>query len=285
MTVSVTVPNSAPALKLAAEFLDGMAKIAPAHVEAVVTVMGEKHISPDLGPVGAPTQTVAEQTPQPEAAAVSAPEANSTAPEAGGGGIELDKRGIPWDERIHSRGRSLNADGTWRMKRGVDDDLVRQVEAEYIHPDDQAPAAPAPAPAAPPPAPAPAIETKLELVDANGPTLEAYFTEGWTEDALIEHGYVRRVPATPAAPAPAPAPAAPAAPAPAADAAAGDAPTCPTTFLPWVMGQTTAGKFTVENVAATIVAVMGEGKTMADVAKQPDQIPAIYNALIKQYGA
>lgn len=41
-----------------------------------------------------------------------------------------DSAGLPWDERIHSSNRAFNADGTWRRRRGVSDDLVKQVEAE-----------------------------------------------------------------------------------------------------------------------------------------------------------
>lgn len=41
-----------------------------------------------------------------------------------------DVNGLPWDERIHSGTKALNADGTWRTKRGVDKALVASVEAE-----------------------------------------------------------------------------------------------------------------------------------------------------------
>lgn len=41
-----------------------------------------------------------------------------------------DSNGLPWDERIHASSKALNADGTWRTKRGVDKALVAQVEAE-----------------------------------------------------------------------------------------------------------------------------------------------------------
>jgi hypothetical protein len=45
--------------------------------------------------------------------------------------VELDYKGLPWDERIHSSNKAKNADGTWRYKRGVDrDTLVPQVESE-----------------------------------------------------------------------------------------------------------------------------------------------------------
>lgn len=41
-----------------------------------------------------------------------------------------DADGIKWDARIHSSSRELNKDGTWRKRRGVNTDLVTQVEAE-----------------------------------------------------------------------------------------------------------------------------------------------------------
>lgn len=41
-----------------------------------------------------------------------------------------DADGIKWDKRIHSSSKELNKDGTWRKRRGVDDALVKQVEAE-----------------------------------------------------------------------------------------------------------------------------------------------------------
>ena len=41
-----------------------------------------------------------------------------------------DADGVKWDKRIHSSSKELNKDGTWRKRRGVADELVRQVEAE-----------------------------------------------------------------------------------------------------------------------------------------------------------
>lgn len=41
-----------------------------------------------------------------------------------------DSTGLVWDERIHASSKALNADGTWRTKRGVDKALVTEVEAE-----------------------------------------------------------------------------------------------------------------------------------------------------------
>lgn len=43
---------------------------------------------------------------------------------------ERDSRGLPWHADIHASSKALNADGTWRTKRGVDKALVASVEAE-----------------------------------------------------------------------------------------------------------------------------------------------------------
>lgn len=42
----------------------------------------------------------------------------------------LDSAGIMWDARIHASTRTKVADGTWKMKRGVEPELVAQVMAE-----------------------------------------------------------------------------------------------------------------------------------------------------------
>ena len=91
---------------------------------------------------------------------------------------ELDVRGLPWDERIHSTKKGKNADGSWRNRRGVDKDLLAQVEAELkatysnTQPVQEAPTAPALPTTAPvnhinDPAPAvtqPVVEAKPEPV-------------------------------------------------------------------------------------------------------------------------
>lgn len=103
-----------------------------------------------------------------------------TTTELPGEGVELDKNGIPWDERIHAGTKRKNADGTWSLKKGVDKELAAQIIAEYqvaAPSKPSAPAAPsAPAkpgvPAAPskPSAPVPPAPPKAE--DA-GPTVKA----------------------------------------------------------------------------------------------------------------
>lgn len=49
---------------------------------------------------------------------------------AGASSVDLDKHGLPWDNRIHAESKAKIADGTWRKKRNVDPGLVAQVEAE-----------------------------------------------------------------------------------------------------------------------------------------------------------
>lgn len=45
--------------------------------------------------------------------------------------VELDAAGMPWDERIHSSAKSKVKDGTWKLRRGVEDHEVQAVKAEY----------------------------------------------------------------------------------------------------------------------------------------------------------
>lgn len=44
--------------------------------------------------------------------------------------VELDKEGLPWDERIHSGSKSRMKSGCWTKKRQVDPELVATVETE-----------------------------------------------------------------------------------------------------------------------------------------------------------
>jgi len=43
---------------------------------------------------------------------------------------ELDSAGNPWDSRIHTVKRTKNQNGTWKLRRGVDKNLVAQIAAE-----------------------------------------------------------------------------------------------------------------------------------------------------------
>lgn len=42
----------------------------------------------------------------------------------------FDSKGTPWDARIHSESKATVADGTWRKRRGVSDELFNEVMAE-----------------------------------------------------------------------------------------------------------------------------------------------------------
>lgn len=46
------------------------------------------------------------------------------------GAPAVDSAGVPWDARIHASSKATVADGTWRMKRGVDKAVVDAVTAE-----------------------------------------------------------------------------------------------------------------------------------------------------------
>lgn len=74
--------------------------------------------------------------PQPGAAAPTQPQAVTGTADADDEGAvnanapAVDTAGLPWDERIHAKTKATIADGTWRKRRGVNDMLVQQVEAE-----------------------------------------------------------------------------------------------------------------------------------------------------------
>lgn len=96
--------------------------------------------------------------------------------------VELDKNGIPWDERIHAGTKRKNADGTWSLKKGVDKELVAQIIAEYqvaapttttVPAPPAAPAKPG-VPPAPPAAPAkPGVPPAPPKAEDAGPTVKA----------------------------------------------------------------------------------------------------------------
>jgi len=78
---------------------------------------------PDVAAV-APKSDVAAVAPKSD---VAAEKVANTQPTASG---TTDKDGWAWDGRIHSAGKTLNADGTWRLKRGVAKELIDTVLAE-----------------------------------------------------------------------------------------------------------------------------------------------------------
>lgn len=85
---------------------------------AASTVLGPSLVIPNLTSAQ-PTETPTSQTTVVLSAAL-----GRTA------NLNFDVNGLPWDQRIHSSQRTFNADGTWRMKRGIEKALVTSVEAE-----------------------------------------------------------------------------------------------------------------------------------------------------------
>jgi hypothetical protein len=76
--------------------------------------------------------------------------------------VSVDSSGLPWDARIHSASRSLNADGTWRAKRGLNTDAKVQVEKE-LHQVMSIPSPPQPQQTqVPPPPPASIVEQTVD---------------------------------------------------------------------------------------------------------------------------
>lgn len=70
-------------------------------------------------------------------AAAAAPPASAPTPPpvpevaAGPASPTVDITGLPWDARIHAANRSTNQDGSWRQRRGLNDDALKnRIEAE-----------------------------------------------------------------------------------------------------------------------------------------------------------
>lgn len=114
----------------------------------------------------------------------------------------VDSRGWSWDARIHSANKSLNADGTWRQKRGLNDEMLKnRVEAELRQaagagaalavPPAAPPAVPGvpPAPAAPAVPPAPGVETFATLmVRLSGPMVAGKLSPEKITELLLPVG-------------------------------------------------------------------------------------------------
>lgn len=90
----------------------------------VAAVITQETLPPIVGnePPAAPGAST-DLTPPPPPPNVGAAAGSNTS-------LVLDKNGLPWNERIHSSSKNLNADGTWRYLRGGDVDLRAAVEAE-----------------------------------------------------------------------------------------------------------------------------------------------------------
>jgi len=45
-------------------------------------------------------------------------------------GVDVDAAGYPWDERIHAGTKTKKTNGEWKLRKGVDKDLVVQIQTE-----------------------------------------------------------------------------------------------------------------------------------------------------------
>lgn len=88
----------------------------PAIAPAALPVTGTPPIAPP--PIAPPPAAIVPPAP---AIAIASPPAPTG---------EVDSAGLPWDARIHAASKSKIGDGTWRMKKGVDEATKLAVVAE-----------------------------------------------------------------------------------------------------------------------------------------------------------
>lgn len=155
--------------------------------------------------------------------------------------VPVDKDGLPWDQRIHSESKAVNADKTWRKKRNVGPDKVAEIEAELRAVMGIAPAA-APTPAAKPEAAWP--------FPSRGPVPQA--------------AVLPPIPAVTAAPAPPPPP---------------DGEMDFADFMDAIVPLFNDDRLTMEQ-AKSICGTVQEGLTLSTLPNRPDLIPAVLKAII-----
>lgn len=88
-----------------------------------VTPSGVEYREVPNSPLPETRRVIAETPPPPASDMVDELDEEPTQPDGA-----VDSAGTPWDARIHSSSKTfLKADGTWKLKKGVDKDLVAQV--------------------------------------------------------------------------------------------------------------------------------------------------------------
>ena len=122
--------------------------IPPAPEPDAAAVFGGSPLAHSIPPVAAASTAV---PPPPASIAPTIPTPGPASSVAAVGSVELDKTGIPWDERIHASTKTKTADGCWKAKRGIAPEILSGVQAELHARVSAAPAVPVPA------APVPAV--------------------------------------------------------------------------------------------------------------------------------
>lgn len=134
---------------------------------------------------------------EPAAAPAAAADLGADNPAAGTDVTQRDKDGMPWDVRVHSTPAKMNADGTWKAKRGRTDAEYAAVRAEYTAPPASTQGAVTPPPAAagitPPPAagitPPPAALTPYQKFSnyIAGMVESGRAPADWLKDSLLNY--------------------------------------------------------------------------------------------------
>lgn len=121
--------NGGPILDPAAIFGGATAPLAPSapalSTAGAVPSMTAPEVPPAISiPAPAPLPSVpSPAVPAPVQQAPAAPTTPATV-------VDLDSRGLPWDDRIHASTKAKVQDGSWKKKRGVGETYVLQVEAQ-----------------------------------------------------------------------------------------------------------------------------------------------------------
>jgi hypothetical protein len=114
----------------AAQVFGSAAAPAPLPPSAPSIAGVEVSVTAPVAPLASLTMPPVPTPPAPTVTVDTAPMA-PVAPTMPASGVELDSKGLPWDERIHASTKSKIASGEWKAKRGINDpSLVQRVEAE-----------------------------------------------------------------------------------------------------------------------------------------------------------
>ena len=279
------------------------APVAPA-VPAVPAAPVVAEISQDpaavFGGAAVPAPLAASIPPIAAAATVAPPPPANTAPitttlgpaslGAGAASVELDKNGLPWDERIHAGTKTKLKSGEWKAKKQVAPELVASVEAELR-------ARMAAGNVASPVAPTVPTPPLASPVGASSPTTTASPAVAPATDPAAVFGGAPAVPAAPLAPTAVPAnnaptmanaglPSYPATPGAPAGVSPDTAPPAPATFeqlMPRITAAVTAGIMPPTAVGAACAA---HGvASVVTLQQSPQFVPLVWATLRQQYPA
>ena len=141
--ISLTIPMDYNALTRASDMLHGLAldlnkqggiteheKSADFEAKTAREVDCMKKVYAAEGFVDDAAVTETEELPTPKPLAVSEIAPSVPAIASSAHTVDIDANGLPWDERIHASTKTKVVNGSWKRKRGVDDAVIADVEAE-----------------------------------------------------------------------------------------------------------------------------------------------------------